>query len=196
MPGVHREPSAGLADGGETTASFPRGQGLPLSLASPRQGAGSWRRSDPGPLSSCRYLYNRMGYWSDWSVPILLTAATTFTYIAGLLVSRTGPAPEGRRGLCRADRGQLAFPFSLLLHLRGLAPPRWEVSLPLPHPAVFSSPHSPNPNPWRVAAALRSRCRLPLPGTSALVPAPRLLFPQTLVNPFVGFGTWNSYSMN
>lgn len=80
-------------------------------------------------------------------MPILLTAATTFSYIAGLLVSRTGPAPEGRRGLCRADRGQLAFPFSLLLHLRGLAPPRWEVSLPLPHPAVFSSPHPPTPNP-------------------------------------------------
>ncbi|XP_054581604.1 glycerophosphodiester phosphodiesterase domain-containing protein 5 [Eptesicus fuscus] len=32
------------------------------------------------------YLYNRMGYWSDWSVPILMTAATAFTYIAGLLV--------------------------------------------------------------------------------------------------------------
>ncbi|EHA99880.1 Glycerophosphodiester phosphodiesterase domain-containing protein 5 [Heterocephalus glaber] len=32
------------------------------------------------------YLYNRMGYWSDWSVPILVTTATAFTYIAGLLV--------------------------------------------------------------------------------------------------------------
>ncbi|XP_059564406.1 glycerophosphodiester phosphodiesterase domain-containing protein 5 isoform X3 [Myotis daubentonii] len=32
------------------------------------------------------YLYNRMGYWSDWSVPILMTAATAFTYIAGLLM--------------------------------------------------------------------------------------------------------------
>ncbi|EPQ08309.1 Glycerophosphodiester phosphodiesterase domain-containing protein 5 [Myotis brandtii] len=32
------------------------------------------------------YLYNRLGYWSDWSVPILMTAATAFTYIAGLLV--------------------------------------------------------------------------------------------------------------
>ncbi|XP_053780322.1 glycerophosphodiester phosphodiesterase domain-containing protein 5 isoform X3 [Desmodus rotundus] len=27
-----------------------------------------------------------MGYWSDWSVPILMTTATAFTYIAGLLV--------------------------------------------------------------------------------------------------------------
>ncbi|XP_063112556.1 glycerophosphodiester phosphodiesterase domain-containing protein 5 isoform X3 [Cavia porcellus] len=33
-----------------------------------------------------RYLYNRVGYWSDWSVPILVTTATAFTYIAGLLV--------------------------------------------------------------------------------------------------------------
>ncbi|XP_015412965.1 PREDICTED: glycerophosphodiester phosphodiesterase domain-containing protein 5 isoform X3 [Myotis davidii] len=32
------------------------------------------------------YLYNRLGYWSDWSVPILMTAATAFTYITGLLV--------------------------------------------------------------------------------------------------------------
>lgn len=27
-----------------------------------------------------------MGYWSDWSVPILVTTAAAFTYIAGLLV--------------------------------------------------------------------------------------------------------------
>lgn len=27
-----------------------------------------------------------MGYWSDWSVPILVTTAAVFTYIAGLLV--------------------------------------------------------------------------------------------------------------
>ncbi|XP_019305403.1 glycerophosphodiester phosphodiesterase domain-containing protein 5 isoform X7 [Panthera pardus] len=27
-----------------------------------------------------------MGYWSDWSVPILMTTAAAFTYIAGLLV--------------------------------------------------------------------------------------------------------------
>nr|XP_012600350.1 glycerophosphodiester phosphodiesterase domain-containing protein 5 isoform X1 [Microcebus murinus]XP_012600351.1 glycerophosphodiester phosphodiesterase domain-containing protein 5 isoform X1 [Microcebus murinus]XP_012600352.1 glycerophosphodiester phosphodiesterase domain-containing protein 5 isoform X1 [Microcebus murinus]XP_012600353.1 glycerophosphodiester phosphodiesterase domain-containing protein 5 isoform X1 [Microcebus murinus]XP_012600354.1 glycerophosphodiester phosphodiesterase len=32
------------------------------------------------------YLYNRMGYWSDWPVPILVTTAAAFTYIAGLLV--------------------------------------------------------------------------------------------------------------
>ncbi|XP_045672165.1 glycerophosphodiester phosphodiesterase domain-containing protein 5 isoform X2 [Ursus americanus] len=32
------------------------------------------------------YLYNHMGYWSDWSVPILVTTAAAFTYIAGLLV--------------------------------------------------------------------------------------------------------------
>nr|XP_045364760.1 glycerophosphodiester phosphodiesterase domain-containing protein 5 isoform X1 [Camelus bactrianus]XP_045364761.1 glycerophosphodiester phosphodiesterase domain-containing protein 5 isoform X1 [Camelus bactrianus]XP_045364762.1 glycerophosphodiester phosphodiesterase domain-containing protein 5 isoform X1 [Camelus bactrianus] len=32
------------------------------------------------------YLYNRMGYWSDWSVPILITTAAAFTYVAGLLV--------------------------------------------------------------------------------------------------------------
>ncbi|XP_073072104.1 glycerophosphodiester phosphodiesterase domain-containing protein 5 isoform X2 [Manis javanica] len=32
------------------------------------------------------YLYNRMGYWSDWSVPILVTTAAAFTYISGLLV--------------------------------------------------------------------------------------------------------------
>ncbi|XP_076969664.1 glycerophosphodiester phosphodiesterase domain-containing protein 5 isoform X2 [Tamandua tetradactyla] len=32
------------------------------------------------------YLYNRMGYWSDWSVPILVTTAAAFTYITGLLI--------------------------------------------------------------------------------------------------------------
>ncbi|XP_045149024.1 glycerophosphodiester phosphodiesterase domain-containing protein 5 [Echinops telfairi] len=32
------------------------------------------------------YLYNRMGYWSDWSVPILVTTAATFTYIYGLVI--------------------------------------------------------------------------------------------------------------
>ncbi|XP_011900197.1 PREDICTED: glycerophosphodiester phosphodiesterase domain-containing protein 5 isoform X5 [Cercocebus atys] len=32
------------------------------------------------------YLYNRMGYWSDWPVPILVTTAAAFAYIAGLLV--------------------------------------------------------------------------------------------------------------
>lgn len=55
-----------------------------------------WWRSDPG-LFSCRYLYNRMGYWSDWFVPILMTTAAAFTYIAGLLV----------RGGC--IRGQVAL---------------------------------------------------------------------------------------
>ncbi|XP_035121296.1 glycerophosphodiester phosphodiesterase domain-containing protein 5 isoform X3 [Callithrix jacchus] len=32
------------------------------------------------------YLYNRMGYWSDWPMPILVTTAAAFAYIAGLLV--------------------------------------------------------------------------------------------------------------
>ncbi|NXN95532.1 GDPD5 protein, partial [Rhinopomastus cyanomelas] len=32
------------------------------------------------------FLYNRMGYWSDWSVPMLVTAAAAFTYVAVLLV--------------------------------------------------------------------------------------------------------------
>ncbi|XP_074836998.1 glycerophosphodiester phosphodiesterase domain-containing protein 5 [Carettochelys insculpta] len=32
------------------------------------------------------YLYNRMGYWSDWSIPILVTAAAGFTYITALLI--------------------------------------------------------------------------------------------------------------
>ncbi|XP_030872159.1 glycerophosphodiester phosphodiesterase domain-containing protein 5 isoform X2 [Gorilla gorilla gorilla] len=32
------------------------------------------------------YLYNRLGYWSDWPVPILVTTAAAFAYIAGLLV--------------------------------------------------------------------------------------------------------------
>ncbi|KAJ8798303.1 hypothetical protein J1605_001428 [Eschrichtius robustus] len=32
------------------------------------------------------YLYNRTGSWSDWSVPILMTTAAAFTYVAGLQV--------------------------------------------------------------------------------------------------------------
>lgn len=36
-----------------------------------------------------RFLYNRMGYWSDWSIPILVTTAAGFTYITVLLVSIT-----------------------------------------------------------------------------------------------------------
>ncbi|XP_060091022.1 glycerophosphodiester phosphodiesterase domain-containing protein 5 isoform X1 [Heteronotia binoei] len=32
------------------------------------------------------FLYNRMGYWSDWSVPILVTTAAGFTYITALLI--------------------------------------------------------------------------------------------------------------
>ncbi|XP_029458004.1 glycerophosphodiester phosphodiesterase domain-containing protein 5 isoform X2 [Rhinatrema bivittatum] len=31
-------------------------------------------------------LYNRTGYWSDWSIPILVTTAAGFTYIAALLI--------------------------------------------------------------------------------------------------------------
>lgn len=37
---------------------------------------------------SFRFLYNRMGYWSDWSIPILVTTAAGFTYVTVLLVSR------------------------------------------------------------------------------------------------------------
>uniref|UniRef100_H9G694 Glycerophosphodiester phosphodiesterase domain containing 5 n=1 Tax=Anolis carolinensis TaxID=28377 RepID=H9G694_ANOCA len=32
------------------------------------------------------FLYNRMGYWSDWTIPILVTTATGFTYITALLI--------------------------------------------------------------------------------------------------------------
>ncbi|EOA98048.1 Glycerophosphodiester phosphodiesterase domain-containing protein 5, partial [Anas platyrhynchos] len=32
------------------------------------------------------FLYNRMGYWSDWSIPILVTTAAGFTYITVLLI--------------------------------------------------------------------------------------------------------------
>ena len=40
-----------------------------------------------------------MGYWSDWSVPILMTTAAAFTYIAGLQVHGAdgGPHPGLRR---------------------------------------------------------------------------------------------------
>nr|XP_033806315.1 glycerophosphodiester phosphodiesterase domain-containing protein 5 [Geotrypetes seraphini] len=31
-------------------------------------------------------LYNRTGYWSDWSIPILVTTAAGFTYTAALLI--------------------------------------------------------------------------------------------------------------
>ncbi|XP_053165899.1 glycerophosphodiester phosphodiesterase domain-containing protein 5 isoform X6 [Hemicordylus capensis] len=33
-----------------------------------------------------RFLYNRMGYWSDWTIPILVTTAVGFTYITALLI--------------------------------------------------------------------------------------------------------------
>ncbi|XP_014374633.1 glycerophosphodiester phosphodiesterase domain-containing protein 5 isoform X2 [Alligator sinensis] len=33
-----------------------------------------------------RFLYNRMGYWSDWSIPILITTAAGFTYVTALLI--------------------------------------------------------------------------------------------------------------
>ncbi|XP_066476796.1 glycerophosphodiester phosphodiesterase domain-containing protein 5 isoform X2 [Tiliqua scincoides] len=32
------------------------------------------------------FLYNRMGYWSDWSIPILVTTAAGVTYISALLI--------------------------------------------------------------------------------------------------------------
>ncbi|XP_054830880.1 glycerophosphodiester phosphodiesterase domain-containing protein 5 isoform X2 [Eublepharis macularius] len=32
------------------------------------------------------FLYNRMGYWSDWSIPILVSTAAGFTYITALLI--------------------------------------------------------------------------------------------------------------
>ncbi|XP_026577106.1 glycerophosphodiester phosphodiesterase domain-containing protein 5 isoform X1 [Pseudonaja textilis] len=32
------------------------------------------------------FLYNRMGYWSDWSIPILVMTAVGFTYITALLI--------------------------------------------------------------------------------------------------------------
>lgn len=39
------------------------------------------------PSFSFRFFYNRMGYWSDWSIPNLVTIAAAFTYITMLLVS-------------------------------------------------------------------------------------------------------------
>lgn len=32
------------------------------------------------------FLYNRTGYWSDWSIPILVTTAAGFSYVAFLLI--------------------------------------------------------------------------------------------------------------
>ncbi|XP_019379293.1 PREDICTED: glycerophosphodiester phosphodiesterase domain-containing protein 5 [Gavialis gangeticus] len=32
------------------------------------------------------FLYNRMGYWSDWSIPVLITTAAGFTYVTALLI--------------------------------------------------------------------------------------------------------------
>ncbi|XP_044306084.1 glycerophosphodiester phosphodiesterase domain-containing protein 5 isoform X2 [Varanus komodoensis] len=32
------------------------------------------------------FLYNRMGYWSDWSIPVLVTTAAGFTYVTALLI--------------------------------------------------------------------------------------------------------------
>ncbi|KAG8545275.1 hypothetical protein GDO81_021144 [Engystomops pustulosus] len=34
----------------------------------------------------CRFLYNRTGQWSDWSIPILVSTAAGFTYITALLI--------------------------------------------------------------------------------------------------------------
>lgn len=98
----------------------------PSLVADPGHESG-WPAGPPGtswlpgasltPPPPGRYLYNRMGYWSDWSVPILVTTAAAFTYIAGLLVCAAArkagrPAPRGRvshPGL----RGELAFPRAL-----------------------------------------------------------------------------------
>lgn len=73
-----------------------------LSLAASELGASQLEETPAslvGGLTSAltppgRYLYNRMGYWSDWSVPILVTTAAAFTYISGLLVRAA--APRGR----------------------------------------------------------------------------------------------------
>lgn len=45
-----------------------------------------------------------MGYWSDWSVPILVTTAAAFTYIAGLLVWVEG-LPWAHMGLLLGGGG-------------------------------------------------------------------------------------------
>ncbi|XP_036715841.1 glycerophosphodiester phosphodiesterase domain-containing protein 5 isoform X6 [Balaenoptera musculus] len=49
------------------------------------------------------YLYNRTGSWSDWSVPILMTTAAAFTYVAGL--QPCGP-PVQVLALCHIAVGQ------------------------------------------------------------------------------------------
>lgn len=56
-----------------------------------------------------RFLYNRMGYWSDWSIPILVTTAAGFTYITVLLVSTT-PFAEGLC-ICFLKKGTSFLPY-------------------------------------------------------------------------------------
>lgn len=177
MPGVHHEPSTGLADIRETVTSLRSGQGL---IPEPGQ-PGSWWRSDPGPLSSCRYLYNRMGYWSDWSMPILTTTATAFTYIAGLLVR----GAEG--GACPGLKREAGFPL-----LSGCCTPvAW--FLQGRRPPCFRPPGV-SPRLVR-ASAPRSRCRLSLPATSAVGPAPCTLSLRQ-GNPFAGLGApWDKVQM-
>ena len=60
-----------------------------------------------------------MGYWSDWSVPILMTTAAAFTYIAGLLVR--GAVPEGGQPCSQGEGGGLHGPMEGYPDLKGEA---------------------------------------------------------------------------
>lgn len=88
-----------------------------------------------------------MGYWSDWSVPILVTSAAAFTYIAGLLVWRGwGRVPwwlcsqEGQAWPLRVYRGigllSTWTPSVLLGRRRSHFPSLLRLSLWKPLPAI------------------------------------------------------------
>uniref|UniRef100_A0A452U251 Glycerophosphodiester phosphodiesterase domain containing 5 n=1 Tax=Ursus maritimus TaxID=29073 RepID=A0A452U251_URSMA len=97
------------------------------------------------------YLYNHMGYWSDWSVPILVTTAAAFTYIAGLLVL----------ALCHIAVGQ-----QMSLHWLHKGDP----TSPTPTPPNCCMGRSPQLPPYETAHALPAPLPL-LRLTSSLWPS-------------------------
>lgn len=144
-----------------------------------------------------------MGYWSDWSVPILVTTAAAFTYIAGLLVWVEG-FPWAHVGLllvegdmaCDGGHRVLLLPRPLECCL-GLRPESSKVGgliLRVSFGCPFGSPFPPLPQPLPLPLGQQEPFWLSAPATGTYqkgLPTLNVLHTERLrLTTFCTRGSW------